>query len=233
METYNATEGFFAVQDQMGDDKGMRLLLNNGIFYEFISQDINNDFRGQPIPLSEVVPQVNYAMVITTNSGLWRYKIGDTVKFTSINPYRIVITGRIKQFINTFGEEVMVENTDKALAQTCQSFGVFAREYTVAPKFLYQNEKGGHEWIIEFENPPVNLADFSLQLDKNLQAVNSDYEAKRVQNLALLPPVIHSVKKDTFHNWMRSKAKFGNQNKVPRLSENRNILEEILKFTDK
>lgn len=230
METYNATEGFFAVQDLPDDDTGMRLLLNNGIFYEFISQDVNHDFSGQPIPLSEVVPGVNYAMVITTNSGLWRYKIGDTVKFTSINPYRIMVTGRIKQFINTFGEEVMVENTDKALALTCQSFGIFAREYTVAPKFLCQNEKGGHEWIVEFENPPENLTEFSLQLDKNLQAVNADYEAKRAQNLALLPLVLHSVKIGTFHAWLRSKSKFGNQNKVPRLSENRKILEEILQF---
>jgi hypothetical protein len=233
METYNATEGFFAVQDQMGDDVGMRLLLNNGIFYEFIPQALNGEFNGQPIPLSEVVQQVNYALIITTNSGLWRYKIGDTVKFTCINPYRITVTGRIKQFINTFGEEVIVENTDKALAMTCQSFGVFANEYTVAPKFLFQNEKGGHEWIIEFENPPINLAAFSLQLDENLQALNSDYEAKRRQNLALLPLILHCVKKGTFHAWMRSKAKYGNQNKVPRLSENRTILEEILNYVDK
>lgn len=232
IETYNATEGFFAVQDQIEEGSGMRLLLNNGVFYEFIPQDIQNGFNGRPIPLSEVVPNVNYAMVITTNSGLWRYKIGDTVRFTSCNPYRLKVTGRIRQFINTFGEEVMVENTDKALSMTCLSFGVFANEYTVAPKFLNQNEKGGHEWIIEFENPPASIADFSMMLDKHLQQVNSDYEAKRMHNLALLPLTVHCVKKGTFHAWMRSKAKFGNQNKVPRLAEHRIILEEILKFAD-
>jgi hypothetical protein len=233
LEIYNATEGFFAVQDQSEEDSGMRLLLNNGVFYEFIPQDENLDFNGQPIPLSEVVPQVNYALVITTNSGLWRYKIGDTIKFTEINPYRIAVTGRIKQYINTFGEEVMIENTDKALADTCQTFGVFAGDYTVAPRFLSKNEKGGHEWIVEFEDPPKNLGAFSLELDKNLQAINSDYEAKRAQNVALLPLTLHSAPKGTFHAWMRSKAKFGNQNKVPRLSQNRTLLEEILQFSGK
>jgi hypothetical protein len=233
MEIYNATEGFFAVQDQWMEGSGMRLLLNNGIFYEFIPQDSHGAFHGQPIPLSEVVPNVNYALVITTNSGLWRYKIGDTVRFIRCNPYRLTITGRIKQVINTFGEEVMVENTDKALSMTCLSFGVFALEYTVAPKFLGPKEKGGHEWIIEFDVPPSNMADFSMLLDKHLQQVNSDYEAKRKDNVALLPLTLHSVKKGTFHDWMRSKAKFGNQNKVPRLAENRVVLEEILKFADK
>ncbi|MFN6065171.1 MAG: GH3 auxin-responsive promoter family protein, partial [Bacteroidota bacterium] len=152
------------------------------------------------------------------------------VSFTSLNPYRLKVTGRVQQFINTFGEEVMVENTDKALAMTCQQFGVFAIEYTVAPKFLAHNQKGAHEWIIEFENPPSNVEHFSVSLDKNLQTINSDYEAKRFSNLALTPLILHSVNKGTFHQWMRSKMKFGNQNKVPRLSENRIVLEEILSF---
>jgi hypothetical protein len=230
IETYNATEGFFAVRDHPDEDSGMRLLLNNGIFYEFIPQDAHNEYNKSPIPLSEVALNINYAMVITTNSGLWRYKIGDTVSFTSLNPYRLKVTGRVQQFINTFGEEVMVENTDKALAMTCQQFGVFAIEYTVAPKFLAHNQKGAHEWIIEFENPPSNVEHFSVSLDKNLQTINSDYEAKRFSNLALTPLILHSVNKGTFHQWMRSKMKFGNQNKVPRLSENRIVLEEILSF---
>jgi hypothetical protein len=231
IETYNATEGFFAVQDLPDEDSGMRLLLNNGIFYEFIPQDAHNEYNSAPIPLSEVALNLNYAMVITTNSGLWRYKIGDTVSFTSLNPYRLKVTGRVQQFINTFGEEVMVENTDKALALTCQQFGVFAIEYTVAPKFLSHNEKGAHEWIVEFENPPANVELFAVSLDKNLQTINSDYEAKRFSNLAITQLILHSVNKGTFHRWMRSKMKFGNQNKVPRLSENRRVLEEILSFS--
>ena len=209
----------------------MRLLLNNGIFYEFIPQDAHNEYNSSPIPLSEVALNINYAMVITTNSGLWRYKIGDTVSFTSLNPYRLKVNGRVQQFINTFGEEVMVENTDKALAMTCQQFGVFAVEYTVAPKFLAHNQKGAHEWIIEFENPPPDVELFAVSLDKNLQTINSDYEAKRFSNLAITQLILHSVNKGTFYRWMRSKMKFGNQNKVPRLSENRIVLEEILSFS--
>jgi hypothetical protein len=209
----------------------MRLLLNNGIFYEFIPQDAHNEYNSAPIPLSEVALNLNYAMVITTNSGLWRYKIGDTVSFTSLNPYRLKVNGRVQQFINTFGEEVMVENTDKALSMTCQQFGVFAVEYTVAPKFLSYSEKGAHEWIIEFKSPPADIERFAISLDKNLQTINSDYEAKRFLNLAITQLILHSVNKGTFHRWMRSKMKFGNQNKVPRLSENRAVFEEILSFS--
>lgn len=230
IETYNATEGFFAVQDYLDGDLGMRLLLNNGIFYEFIPQDTHNEYNSPPVPLSEVALNVNYAMIITTNSGLWRYKIGDTVSFTCLNPYRLKVTGRVQQFINTFGEEVMVENTDKALSMTCLQFAVFAVEYTVAPRFLSHNERGAHEWIIEFESPPADIERFAIALDKNLQTVNSDYEAKRFSNLAIAQLILHSVNKGTFHRWMRSKMKFGNQNKVPRLSENRAVLEEILSF---
>jgi hypothetical protein len=141
------------------------------------------------------------------------------------------VIGRVQQYINTFGEEVMVENTDKALAMTCQQFGVFAIEYTVAPKFLSHNAKGAHEWIIEFENPPPDVELFAVTLDKNLQTINSDYEAKRFSNLAITHLILHSVNKGTFHRWMRSKMRFGNQNKVPRLSENRRVLEEILSFS--
>jgi len=167
-------------------------------------------------------------MVISTNSGLWRYVPGDTVKFTSTFPYKIKITGRTQQFVNAFGEEVMVSNTDKALTKTCQQTGAIASEYTVGPIYLTQNGKGGHEWLIEFDKAPHNIHRFIRLLDKNLQEINSDYEAKRFKDMALECLTLHALPKGTFHKWLRSKGKFGGQHKVPRLANHRKYIEEIL-----
>jgi len=227
VETYNASEGFFAVQDRP-DEEGMRLLLDNGVYYEFIPRGHDGGFNAPAIPLDQVACEVDYALIITTNSGLWRYRIGDTVQFIDKNPYRIRVTGRIQQFINTFGEEVMVENTDRALALTCQEFGVSVREYTVAPRFISNGKKGGHEWAVEFAKAPDDLTAFSLSLDRHLQAQNSDYEAKRSGDLALDNLQLHSVRQGTFYGWLRSRNRYGNQAKVPRLASHRRVLEEIL-----
>ena len=227
MEIYNASEGYFAVQNDLQSDD-MLLLLDNGIYYEFLPPEEWDKEAPQAIPLSEVEVGKNYAMVISTNSGLWRYVPGDTVKFTSTFPYKIKITGRTQQFVNAFGEEVMVSNTDKALSKTCQQTGAIASEYTVGPIYLTKNGKGGHEWLIEFEKEPHNMHRFSRLLDKNLQEINSDYEAKRFKDMALESLTLHSLPKGTFHNWLRSKGKFGGQNKVPRLANHRKYIDEIL-----
>ncbi len=228
MEIYNASEGFFALQDQKIPGE-LLLMLDYGIFYEFIPV---KDFKGKEskniIPLSEVKTGVNYALVISSNSGLWRYIIGDTVKFTSLKPYRIKITGRTKHFINVFGEEVVIENTDKAIEKAAAATGAGIREYTVAPVFMGTNKKGAHEWIIEFENPPSDFERFKKLLDQNLQELNSDYEAKRYKNLTLEFPVIHRAKKGLFYEWLKMKGKLGGQNKVPRLSNSREFIEELL-----
>ncbi|MEN0004998.1 MAG: GH3 auxin-responsive promoter family protein [Bacteroidota bacterium] len=231
-EIYNASEGYFGVQDDFQSDD-MLLLLNNGIYYEFIPMSEWGQSNMQAVPLEEVEPGRNYAMVITTNSGLWRYLLGDTVTFTSIYPYRIKITGRTKHFVNAFGEEVMVENTDRALAATCRATNSTVLEYTVAPIYFEGSGKGGHEWLIEFEQAPDNLEYFNELLDTNLQKVNSDYEAKRFKDIALKRLTLHPVSPGTFHNWMRSKGKFGGQNKVPRLANHRKYVEEILDFLGK
>ncbi|CAM3826585.1 GH3 auxin-responsive promoter family protein [Flavobacterium branchiophilum] len=226
-EIYNASEGFFAIQDQ-NHSNDLLLMLDYGIFYEFIPMDTFGTSNQTIIPLSEVVLFQNYAIVITTNSGLWRYMIGDTVRFTSLNPYRIRVSGRTKHFINVFGEELMVENTDKALAKTCESTQSSIKDYTVAPIFMTEKEKGAHEWIIEFDVLPNNMLQFEEILDQNLQAINSDYEAKRYNNMTLNPLKIHVARPNLFYDWLKQKNKLGGQHKIPRLSNSRTYLEALL-----
>ncbi len=230
INVYNASEGFFAAQlDNEGSD--MTLLLDNGTFYEFVPIDELEKPKPKALQLHEVSLDTNYALVISTNAGLWRYLVGDTVRFTSLKPYKIQISGRTKHFINVFGEEVMVENTDRALAQTCQELGGTINEYTVGPIFMEGIAgKGGHEWVIEFNTEPANLSAFAETLDKNLQHLNSDYEAKRYQGIALQALKLNTVPIGTFHTWLRNKGKYGGQHKVPRLSNSRKYLEDILKI---
>lgn len=223
IETYNASEGFFALQDSESSDD-LLLLLDNGIYYEFI--DPLTPLR--VTPLSEVEIGKTYSLVITTNSGLWRYQIGDTIQFTSTQPYKIKIAGRTKHFINVFGEEVMIDNTDRAIAETCKQTDALVSDYSVAPIFLEDNKKGGHEWLIEFDKPPADLNEFIFLLDKNLRSLNSDYDAKRYKDIALQLPVVHALPQGTFYNWLKSKGKIGGQNKVPRLANDRKVIEEIL-----
>lgn len=228
-EIYNASEGFFGIQHDPTEED-MLLLLNNGIYYEFIPSTEWNKKEPKAIPLSEVELGENYALVISTNAGLWRYTPGDTITFTSKTPYKIKITGRTSQFVNAFGEEVMVANTDKALAATCQELDVVVSDYTVAPIYFSNTGKGGHQWLVEFEKAPLNSARFNKLLDENLQKVNSDYEAKRYKNMALEQLSITSLPVGTFHNWLRFKGKYGGQHKVPRLANHRKYVEEILGF---
>ncbi len=229
-EIYNASEGFFSSQSAIGADD-MLLLLQNGVYYEFLPESEWSSDTPIAIPLSEVEVGRHYAPVITTNSGLWRYIVGDTVLFTSINPYKIQVTGRTKQFVNAFGEEVMVANTDLALAETCQQFDAQVVDYTVAPiYFAGENGKGGHEWLIEFERQPANLEAFNEALDLNLQRINSDYEAKRFKAMAMERLLLRSVPKGTFTNWLKVKGRYGGQSKVPRLANNRKTVDEILSF---
>ena len=226
-EIYNASEGFFALQDRNNSNE-LLLMLDYGIFYEFIPMETFGKDNQKVIPLSEVEINKNYALVITTNSGLWRYLIGDTIRFTSLNPFRIKVTGRTKHHINVFGEELMVENTDSALAKTCATLNCEILDYTVAPIFMEGKEKGAHEWIIEFKKHPENIDNFTELLDKNLQQVNSDYEAKRFNNMTLNTLVLHVAKENLFYNWLKKNDKLGGQHKIPRLSNSRNYLEELL-----
>jgi hypothetical protein len=228
-EIYNASEGFFAIQDQNGSDE-LLLMLDYGIFYEFIPMDTFGTLNQHVIRLNQVELHKNYALVITTNSGLWRYLIGDTIRFTSLNPYRIKVTGRTKHHINVFGEELMVENTDTALAKTCKGFNCEMIDYTVAPIFMKDNLKGAHEWIIEFKNPPEDIAKFSQALDENIQALNSDYEAKRFNNMTLNRLVLHVARPHLFYDWLKQQDKLGGQHKVPRLSNERTYLESLLEL---
>lgn len=230
VETYNASEGYFAVQNDIATSD-MLLLLDNGVFYEFIPMEEWDKENPKTLFLEEVELDKNYAMVITTNSGLFRYKIGDTVKFTSLFPFKIIITGRTKQFINVFGEEVMVANTDAALYETCKEFNVKVIDYTVAPVFLTASGKGGHEWVIEFERSPDDLDAFARTLDDNLKKVNSDYEAKRFNDLALERIKLNVARPGTFFNWMKSRNKIGAQQKVPRLSNHREFVDELIKLS--
>jgi hypothetical protein len=228
-EIYNASEGFFAIQDQNGSDE-LLLMLDYGIFYEFIPMDTFGTLNQRVIRLNQVELNKNYAVVITTNSGLWRYLIGDTIRFTSLNPYRIKVTGRTKHHINVFGEELMVENTDTALAKTCKTFNCEVVDYTVAPIFMKDKEKGAHEWIIEFKNAPEDIVKFSQALDENIQAVNSDYEAKRYNNMTLNPLVLNVARENLFYDWLKQQDKLGGQHKVPRLSNERTYLESLLQL---
>jgi hypothetical protein len=229
-EIYNASEGFFAIQDQNGSDE-LLLMLDYGIFYEFIPMDTFGTLNQRVIRLNQVELNKNYALVITTNSGLWRYLIGDTIRFTSLNPYRIKVTGRTKHHINVFGEELMVENTDTALAKTCKTFNCEMVDYTVAPIFMTNNQKGAHEWIIEFKNAPEDIVKFSQALDENIQAVNSDYEAKRYNNMTLNPLVLNVARENLFYDWLKQQDKLGGQHKIPRLSNERTYLEQLLQLT--
>ena len=228
-EIYNASEGFFALQDR-NDSNELLLMLDYGIFYEFIPMDTFGKEDQKVIPLSEVELNKNYALVITTNSGLWRYLIGDTIRFTSLQSFRIKVTGRTKHHINVFGEELMVENTDVALAKTCETLHCEVLDYTVAPIFMNGKEKGAHEWMIEFKKHPDNMANFSALLDKNIQHINSDYEAKRFNNMTLNPLLVNVARTNLFYDWLKQQDKLGGQHKVPRLSNERKVLEALLQL---
>lgn len=228
-EIYNASEGFFAIQDRHDSDE-MLLMLDYGIFYEFIPMDTFHSENREAIPLQEVELDKNYAMVITTNSGLWRYLIGDTVKFTSLAPFRIKISGRTKHYINAFGEELMIDNVENALSKACNETGATVTDFTGAPVFMKQGESGAHEWIFEFSQNPSDLEQFTDIFDDTLKSLNSDYEAKRYNNMTLKRPVVHVAKPDLFYNWMSSRGKLGGQNKVPRLSNDREYIEPLLEL---
>jgi hypothetical protein len=234
MEVYNASEGFFGLQDQRNSDE-MLLLLDYGVYYEFIPMEEIDNETPKVIGLDEVEVGKNYAIIMTTNAGLWRYKIGDTVKFTSKSPYRIKISGRTKHFINAFGEELMVENAEVALTKACETTGAIISNFTAAPIYLSSSQngtynKGGHEWIIEFQKQPTDFQEFAKVLDNTLRQVNSDYDAKRHQDIALIAPQIHIAPQGTFYEWLKRKNKLGGQNKVPRLSNSREYVEEILQL---
>ncbi len=226
-EVYNASEGFFGLQDTI-DKKEMLLMLDYGIFYEFIPMEYFHSDNPKIIPLQEVELNKNYALVITTNGGLWRYIIGDTVKFTSLSPYRIVVSGRTKHYINAFGEELIIENAEEALQFACNATQAKIKDYTAGPVYMKGKDSGAHEWIIEFEQEPDNFEKFNYLLDQHLQDLNSDYEAKRYNNMTLNPPKIHRARKDLFFDWMKQRGKLGGQNKVPRLANTREFLEPLL-----
>ena len=230
METYNASEGFFGIQDNP-TDKSMMLMLDYGVFYEFMELTANNQ---QPtaniIPLWAVEKDKNYAMLISTSCGLWRYMIGDTIRFTSTNPYKFVITGRTKSFINAFGEELIVDNAEQGLAYACQQTGAEVLEYTAAPVFMDAHAKCRHQWLIEFSKAPADLNQFAALLDRKLQEVNSDYEAKRYKDITLQPLELIQARPGLFTDWMRQRGKLGGQNKVPRLSNSREHIEQLLKL---
>lgn len=231
-EIYNASEGFFAVQDS-NESKGLLLMLNYGIFYEFIPMDIYGLEQEKAVALEGVEVGKNYAMIITTNSGLWRYKIGDTVRFTSTNPYRIKVTGRTKHHINVFGEELIIENAEDALKKAALKHDVEVIDYTVGPIFMDGNDKGAHEWIIEFKKAPGSLEGFKQTLDDNLRAVNSDYDAKRDRDITLKILRLHIAKEGLFYTWLRNNEKLGGQHKIPRLSNERKYIEDLLNLQTK
>ncbi|MEA5127318.1 MAG: GH3 auxin-responsive promoter family protein [Proteiniphilum sp.] len=229
-ETYNASEGFFGVQFSPAS-KDMLLLLDNEVYYEFIPEGEWDKDNPVAVPLGEVETGKQYAVVISTSGGLWRYMIGDTIQFTSIYPYLFKITGRTKQFINAFGEELIVDNADKAINEACRLTGAKVTEYTAAPVYFGEHRNGAHEWLIEFEIlPEGGLDEFARILDENLKRLNSDYEAKRSYNLSLGMPVVKAMEKGTFYNWMKYRGRIGGQNKVPKLSNNRKYVDSILDF---
>jgi len=232
LETYNASEGFFGIQDRKDADD-MLLMLDYGIYYEFLPMEDYGKEHPQTKRLDEVVVGKNYALIISTNAGLWRYMIGDTIAFTSLDPYRFKITGRTKNFINAFGEELMVDNADKALDIACRKTGAVMTDYTATPVFFDERHSGAHEWVIEFESVPNNIEYFGEIFDNALKSVNSDYEAKRYHDMVLNKPVIHVVPPGTFYNWLKKKNRLGGQYKVPRLSNDRKYVEEILEMIRK
>ncbi len=226
-ETYNASEGFFALQDNPTNDS-MLLMLDYGIFYEFIPLEQLHADKPEVLTIDQVETGKNYAMVITTNAGLWRYIIGDTVVFTSLYPHKIKISGRTRQFINAFGEEVIVDNAEKALKKACLVTGAIISEYTAGPVYMDSDHNGTHEWLIEFEKEPADLPLFTQTLDQTLCSLNSDYEAKRNKSITLRMPIVHTMPRGTFYEWMKRRGKLGGQNKVPRLANDRKFIEEIL-----
>lgn len=225
-EIYNASEGFFAIQDQNSSSE-LLLMLDYGIFYEFIDMSTYGTPNPKVIPLENVELDTNYAVLITTNAGLWRYKIGDTVRFTSLNPYRIKVSGRTKHHINVFGEELIIENAEDALKKVCKKTGSEIVDYTAAPIFMKGKEKGAHEWLIEFKTPPKNIDYFNELFDNALKSLNSDYEAKRYNNMTLNKPVINVARPQLFYDWLKKNNKLGGQHKVPRLSNTRDYIEEL------
>lgn len=226
METYNASEGFFGIQNDLSSDD-MLLMLDYGIYYEFMPMDQIHEEFPKTLGLDEVELNVNYALIISTNGGLWRYKIGDTIKFTSLNPFKIKVSGRTKSFINLVGEELIVDNSDNAIEETCRKTGAIIKEYTAGPIYYDSDDDVGHQWLIEFEKKPSDIDKFAKILDSELQKLNSDYEAKRYKNMVLNPLKIVLLPKGTFHKWLKAKNKLGGQNKVPRLSNDRKLINEI------
>ncbi|MCY1532783.1 GH3 auxin-responsive promoter [compost metagenome] len=227
LETYNASEGFFGIQDQDHSDE-LLLMLDYGIYYEFLPLENLSDENPKTLSLDQVELHKNYALIISTNAGLWRYMIGDTIQFTSLLPFRIKITGRTKHFINAFGEEVIIDNAEQALTKACTFTQAKIKDYTACPIYFKDNEAGGHEWIIEFETQPNDFERFIDIMDETLREINSDYDAKRFNNLAISRPKVHNAPANTFYKWLKSKDKLGGQHKVPRLANDREYVEEIL-----
>ena len=231
METYNASEGFFGIQTDLADP-AMSLMIDYGVFYEFIPMSEFGTQNPKIVPLWEVEPGVNYAMVISTSCGLWRYVIGDTVKFTQKDPYKFIITGRTKHFINAFGEELIIDNAEKGLAQACGATGATVKDYTAAPVFMDGEAKCRHQWLIEFAKRPADIGEFAMILDRSLQTINSDYEAKRHKDITLQPLEIVEAREGLFDEWLKGKGKLGGQHKIPRLSNSREHIDELLKMND-
>jgi hypothetical protein len=226
LESYNASEGYFGIQDQFEGDDELLLMLDYGIYYEFLPLEDYHAGKKDTVLLHEVELDKEYALIITTNAGLWRYMLGDTVKFTSLNPFRIKVSGRTKYFINAFGEELVAENAEEALKNACEKTNSIVLDYTAAPYF--DDAGGGHEWLIEFEQEPKNLSFFIEVLDNSLKSLNSDYEAKRFKDLNMKLPRVRVLKTGSFYEWLKHKGKLGGQNKVPRLSNDRKIIDEVI-----
>lgn len=229
LEMYNASEGFIAAQENPNDE-GMLLFVDHGIFMEFMPLSEYGKKNPETIGLRKVETGKNYAPVISTNGGLWRYLLGDTIQFTSLKPYKIIVSGRVKHYINAFGEELIIDNTDRAISIASEKTGSIVNDYTAAPIYFSDNNNGAHEWLIEFDKEPQNLDTFARELDGALKSLNSDYEAKRHKNIALRQPVVHALRKGSFNNWLKSRGKLGGQHKVPRLSNERTFVEEILQY---
>ena len=226
METYTASEGFFAIQNAPASDD-LLLMLDYGVYYEFLPvRDLDDPSRA--VPLEGVAKGINYAMIITTCNGLWRYQIGDTVEFTSLAPYKIRITGRTRHYINAFGEEVIVDNAETALKAACDATGARISDYTAGPVYMNGRSKGSHQWVVEFDTPPDDAERFTDTLDRALQSVNSDYEAKRFKDTTLMRPTLTVVPPGTFYRWMKSRGKAGGQNKVPRLFNDRTYIDQLI-----
>ncbi len=228
LEIYNASEGFFAIQDDLKRIGEMLIMLDYGIFYEFVPMEDADKPFPKALTIEEVELNKNYALVITTNGGLWRYRVGDTVRFTSKYPFRLKVSGRTKHFINAFGEEVIIENAENAITQACAATGATVSDYTAGPVYMGSGTNGRHEWIIEFSSEPNHFDTFRKVLDQTLRQVNSDYDAKRYNDMVLHPPIVHAVPRGTFYEWMKTRGKLGGQHKVPRLSNSREYLDDIL-----